>query len=147
MTARTVSRGLDGVLLVPGAADLALPVLLRYSAADPLVVRAVLLLEGATAGGAAPREGLRSVEWVFARDLLVVGLTGTASEGGVTVRVEGREVLLELGDGAPGTAALALPLPAVVELLTASLALVPSGAEGDVAAAGLDEELAALLEG
>lgn len=122
--------GLSCVLRVPDLADLALPVLLRYSAADPFAVRMVLLPSG---------DGDESVEWVFARCLLTDGLTSPAGEGDVRVAVVGREVCVELA----GAASVLLPLDGLVEFLAVSYEIVPTGAEADVL--GLDAALADLL--
>jgi Streptomyces sporulation and cell division protein, SsgA len=126
----SATRGLGAVLCVPGLPDLVLPVLLRYSAADPYAVRMVLLPDGG---------GDESVEWMFARTLLTEGLTGPAGEGDVRVRVLGREVCVELA----GSASVLLPLDGLVEFLADSYTVVPTGCESGVGA--LDRELARLL--
>lgn len=131
------TRGLGSVLRVPGLPDVALPALLRYSAADPFAVRLVLLLpvEEGSEG-----DGPESVEWLFSRSLLTDGLVAPAGAGDVQVRVEGREVVLELA----GSASVVLPLDGLVEFLTDSYAVVPTGAESDVAP-DLEQEIARLL--
>lgn len=126
-----VTRGTAAVLRVPGLPDLALPVLLRYSAEDPYAVRMVLLPDG---------DGTESVEWLFARDLFTDGLTAPAGEGDVRVRVVGRDVCVELA----GEALVALPLEAMVEFLAESYAVVPTGSER--ATTSFEEELARLLD-
>ncbi len=137
-TALRVTRGLGALLRVPGLPDVALPALLRYSAADPFAVRMVLLLPpDETPGAAAPE----SVEWLFSRSLLTDGLVAPAGEGDVQVRVEGREVSVELA----GAATVLLPLDGLVEFLTDSYAVVPTGAESLAAGADLDQELGRLL--
>ena len=62
-------------LVVPDAGPVPLPVSLRYVAADPYAVRALFR------GG----DGETSVEWVFARDLLVDGLERATGLGDVHV--------------------------------------------------------------
>ena len=130
------TRGLGAVLRVPGLADVALPALLRYSAADPFAVRLVLLLEGGAQG-----EGPESVEWLFSRSLLTEGLLAPVGDGDVQVRVDGREVSVELA----GSAAVLLPLEGLVEFLADSYEVVPTGAES-LADGVFDEELARLLD-
>lgn len=129
------TRGLGAVLRVPGLADVTLPALLRYSAADPFAVRLVLLLD-APEGETGPE----SVEWVFSRSLLTEGLLAPAGQGDVQVRVEGREVSVELA----GAATVLLPLEGLVEFLADSYAVVPTGAESAVSA-DLDDDLVRLL--
>lgn len=60
-------------LVVPESGPVPLQVALRYSAADPYAVRAVF------------RGGEATVEWVFARDLLITGLTEASGLGDVHV--------------------------------------------------------------
>jgi hypothetical protein len=62
-------------LVVPDSGPVPLPVSLRYSAGDPYAVRALFR------GG----DGETSVEWVFARDLLVEGLEKATGLGDVHV--------------------------------------------------------------
>ena len=134
---KTVStRGLGAVLRVPGLADVVLPALLRYSAADPFAVRLVLLLsqdEGADG------DGPESVEWLFSRSLLTEGLLAPAGEGDVQVRVVGRDVEVKLA----GSAAVLLPLRGLVEFLADSYEVVPTGSES--ADAALEQELLRLF--
>lgn len=131
---RTTTRGLGGLLRVPGLDDVRLPALLRYSAADPFAVRLVLLL--AEEDG----DGPESVEWVFCRSLLTDGLLAPVGDGDVRVRVEGREVSIELA----GSATVLLPLDGMVEFLADSYEVVPTGAES-LALADLDSALERLL--
>ena len=130
---RRTTRGLGAVLRVPGLPDVALPALLRYSAADPFAVRLVLLLDS-------EGEGPESVEWLFSRSLLTDGMVAPTGQGDVQVRVQGRDVALELA----GSATVVLPLDGMVEFLTDSYAVVPTGAESD-AAPDLEQEIARLL--
>lgn len=137
--ART-TRGLGAVLQVPGLPDVALPALLRYSATDPYAVRLVLLLpadDTADDAAGAPE----SVEWLFSRSLLTEGLLAPTGEGDVQVRVDGRSVVLELA----GSAVVVLPLDGMVEFLTDSYAVVPTGSE-PASAPDLDAAIARLLD-
>lgn len=130
---RVATRGLGAVLRVPGLADVVLPALLRYSAADPFAVRLVLLLDG-------EGEGPESVEWLFSRSLLTEGLLAPTGQGDVRVRVDGHEVSVELA----GSAAVLLPLEGLVEFLADSYEVVPTGAEA-LSERAFDEEVARLL--
>lgn len=119
------TRGLGAVLRVPGLPDVVLPALLRYSAADPLAVRLVLLLDDDDGGA-------ESVEWLFLRSELTQGLTDrpagsptSVREGDVEVRVDGHEVSV----GLAGSAAVVLPLAGLVEFLADSYTVVPTGTE------------------
>lgn len=129
--ATRATRGLGAVLAVPGLPDVVLPALLRYSADDPYAVRLVLLLDDP--------EGPESVEWLFSRSLLTEGLLAPAGEGDVQVRVQGRSVALELA----GSATVLLPLDGLVEFLTDSYAVVPTGSEDGQP--GLEQALHELL--
>ena len=116
---RTLTRALGGLLRLdehdPG---LLLPVLVRYSPADPYAVRLVLLLDADS-----------SVEWLLDRDALADAVRSSDPVGLGDVRLwsDGDAVVAELGDERP--ARLHLPLRDVVEALVASYALVPTGAE------------------
>ena len=134
-SSRVATRGLGAVLRVPGLADVVLPVLLRYSAADPYAVRLVLLPDGGVEG-----EGPESVEWLFARSLLTEGLLAPTGHGDVRVRVDGHEVGVELA----GSAMVLLPLAGLVEFLADSYEVVPTGTE-TLTDSALDEEIARLL--
>lgn len=131
------TRGLGAVLRVPGLADVTLPALLRYSAADPYAVRLVLLL---APDEAADGDGPESVEWLFSRSLLTEGLLAPSGQGDVQVRVDGHDVSIALA----GSAEVLLPLEGMVEFLADSYEVVPTGAES-LAGSVLDEELARLL--
>lgn len=131
------TRGLGAVLRVPGLADLALPALLRFSAADPFAVRLVLLLAPDAGAGA---DGPESVEWLFSRSLLTEGLLAPAGQGDVQVRVDGHDVTI----GLAGSAEVLLPLEGLVEFLADSYEVVPTGAES-VTGSAFDEELVRLL--
>lgn len=134
-SSRVVTRGLGAVLRVPGLADVVMPALLRYSAADPYAVRLVLLLDGGAEG-----EGPESVEWLFSRSLLTEGLFTPTGQGDVQVRVDGHEVSVELA----GSATVLLPLEGLVEFLADSYEVVPTGAE-TLTGSAFDEEIARLL--
>ncbi|MFL6145871.1 MAG: SsgA family sporulation/cell division regulator [Labedaea sp.] len=74
------------------------------------------------------------VEWLFARDLLVNGLTGAAGIGDVRMRprqTSGRTVLQLEIESPEGHAALELDRESVQLFLEATIAMVPLGEESD----------------
>lgn len=122
----SITRAVGGLLRADAQPDLWLPVLLRWAPSDPFAVRMVLLVDTTS-----------SVEWLLSRELLTEALTGPVGCGDVHVRVDGSDVVVELA----GECCLLMPLADVVEVLTSSYAVVPTGSE-----AVSDAALAALLE-
>jgi hypothetical protein len=131
----TVSAELTLQLIVPG--DASLPVLagVRYDSTDPYAV-AVAFHTGTG----------ESVEWTFARSLLTDGVTRPVGEGDVQVwpaHAAGRPVVCLALSSPSGRALFEVALDDVVEFLTRTYALVPTGCEGDHV--DVDAELALLL--
>jgi hypothetical protein len=72
----------------------------------------------------------RWIEWIFARDLLIVGLTEPAGIGDLRVRPGADEDTLTLEICAPtGNAEFDLDREAIEEFLATTLTLVPAGEE------------------
>jgi hypothetical protein len=106
-------------LVVPESAPVPLQVGLRYSAADPYAVRAAFRGSEAT------------VEWVFARDLLLGGMREPTGAGDVHVW-PGRsgEDSVHISLSSPdGRAVLQADRRDLVRFLDATTSLVPLGAE------------------
>lgn len=110
-------------LVVPDAGPVPLPVSLRYVAADPYAIRALFR------GG----DGETSVEWVFARDLLVSGLEHASGLGDVHVwpsrGAEGDIVVIALSSP-DGRAVLHAAADDLRQFIRRTLAVVPTGQEG-----------------
>jgi len=122
-------------LVVPGS--LSLPVVsdLRYDAADPYAVHV-----GFRTGG----EDV--VEWTFARQLLTDGVTRSVGEGDVQVwpaTAEGQPVVCLALSSPSGRALFEMPLADLVEFLSTTYAVVPTGTESNFV--DLDAELALLM--
>ncbi|GGJ28749.1 hypothetical protein GCM10010121_045110 [Streptomyces brasiliensis] len=93
-----------------------------YDVRDPYAVTLIL-----------DSEGEHPVRWVFSRELLADGLTGSAGEGDVTVWPEsdgggGWFLWLEVGRD-PHTALFEMPAEPVTEWLLETYGLVPEGQE------------------
>ncbi|HWF68267.1 MAG TPA: SsgA family sporulation/cell division regulator [Mycobacterium sp.] len=74
----------------------------------------------------------RWVEWIFARDLLIEGLTEPAGIGDLRVRPGVDEDTLTLEINSPsGNAVFELDRAATLEFLASTLELVPAGAESE----------------
>ena len=133
---RPVEASLDMRLIVPGHAPLHIPAVLSYDPADPYAV--TLELSTGTDRG--------MVAWVFARQLLLDGVTKATGEGDVHVWpvFTGRIPVTFLSLSSPsGSALFEVDMPGLVDFLTRTVALVPAGCESDHV--NLDAELAALL--
>lgn len=109
-------------LVVPDSGPVPLPVSLRYLATDPYAVRALFR------GG----DGETSVEWVFARDLLVDGLERASGLGDVHVwpskGTDGDLVVIALSSP-DGRAVLHADADDLRIFLARTLAVVPAGQE------------------
>jgi hypothetical protein len=109
-------------LVVPDSGPVPLPVSLRYSATDPYAVRALFR------GG----DGETSVEWVFARDLLVEGLEKATGLGDVHVwpsrGTEGDIVVIALSSP-DGRAVLHADADDLRLFVGQTLVVVPTGCE------------------
>ena len=125
-------------LVVAGSDPLDVHASLRYCREDPYAVQVTF-----RAGGP---EGEESVEWTFARQLLTDGITASCGEGDVQVWPSERDAgsLVCLGLTSPsGRALFEVPLSELVEFLTRTYALVPTGTESDYV--DVDMELAEIL--
>lgn len=134
----TVSTELGLHLVIAGANTMPVRAGLRYDIADPYAVQ-VRFHTGST-------EDADSVEWTFARQLLTDGVTGPAGEGDVRVWPSDASgafgVSLSLSSPS-GQALFEVPLRELVDFLTMSYDVVPTGAESDFI--DVDDELALLL--
>ena len=133
----TVTAELELRLVVPGGPSLPVIAGLRYSADDPWAVRVAFQTGG---------EGDGIVEWMFARQLLTDGVSGTVGEGDIRVwpAMSGGERVINLAMASPsGSALFEIDRYELVEFLQQTYLAVPTGLEGD--AVDLDAELEALL--
>lgn len=135
----TVRAQLELRLVVPGGPSLPVLADLRYAADDPWAV--CVAFQVGTAG-----EGEGVVEWMFARQLLTEGISGTAGAGDVRVwpsHVHGDRVVNLAMASPSGSALFEIDRDCLVEFLQQTYLAVPTGAEEDVV--DLDAELALLL--
>lgn len=137
MSARStsVATELDLRLIVPGSAALPVRADCRYDAGDPYAVH----MSFHTGTG-------EVVEWTFARQLLTDGVTRPVGEGDVQVwpSQSGHQQVVCLALSSPsGRALFEIPLAPLVEFLTRSYAVVPTGHESSFV--DVDAELALLL--
>lgn len=124
-------------LVVPGTASVPVTAELRYDPDDPYAVHV-----GFHTGAAG------AVRWTFARQLLTDGVSGRTGEGDVSVwpaRTSGRPVVCLSLSSPSGRAIFEVPLDGLVQFLTDTYAVVPTGSESSHV--DLDAELAALLAG
>jgi Streptomyces sporulation and cell division protein, SsgA len=121
-------------LVVPDAGTVCLQVGLSYDVRDPFAVSAAFAGEGAT------------IDWVFARDLLVDGLQAPAGEGDVHVwpsRSDGRDNVLISLCSPDGRAVLEADARDLRAFLDRTLDMVPVGWESRYV--DIDAELAGLF--
>ena len=131
----TVSTELGLHLVIPGANSMPVRAGLRYDIDDPYAVQVRFHTHSS--------EDADSVEWTFARQLLTDGVAGPTGEGDVRVwPSDGLEVSLSLSSPS-GKALFQVPLRELVDFLTMSYEVVPTGAESDHI--DVDSELAMLL--
>jgi len=131
----TVSAELGLSLVVPEHGIVPLVASLYYSAEDPYAIRMAFHV-----GMDEP------VEWIFARNLLAVGLEGPAGEGDVQVwpGADHGEEVLNLALSSPfGEAHFEAPRSATAEFLRRTYEVISAGREGDFI--DLDSELDELL--
>ena len=131
----TVSTELRLHLVIPGANTMPVRAGLRYDIDDPYAVQVRF--------HTASSEDADSVEWTFARQLLTDGVAGPTGEGDVRVWPSaGLGVSLSLSSPS-GRALFQVPLRELVDFLTMSYEVVPTGAESNHI--HVDDELALLL--
>ena len=131
-----VQAELDVSLIVPGDEPVPLPVSLRYDPSDPYAVTATFR----TGQG----EG---VSWVFARELLAVGLHRPIGDGDVQVSPghRGGERVAEISLRSPdGSALLHAPANDLVVFLGRTYTTVPDGTETDHL--DIDRELERMMQ-
>ncbi|MEV7192024.1 SsgA family sporulation/cell division regulator [Streptomyces sp. NPDC093510] len=124
-------------LVTPEGRERALPVVLRYSAEDPLAVQM-------TFPSQASLDGVE-VTWIFARELLEEGLTAPTGSGDVHIWPCGRARTVLEFHSHQGLALVQFDRLALRRFLVRSYAVVPSGGEGE--GLDLDEGLSRLLGG
>jgi hypothetical protein len=132
-----ISRELTFQLIAPVTGSVDVPVRLLYDTADPFAVHLVF-----HAGRDAESR------WVFARELLTLGLGRSSGEGHVRIWptwVDDREVLRIALITDERSALLQAPAGDVLDFLSATFALCPWGTETNQAA--LDDELRVVLGG
>ena len=135
----TISSDLQLRLLVPGAAPMPVRAALRYVVSDPYAVTVAFHTSSPSGGG-------EVVEWTFARQLLVEGVTHPVGEGDVQVwpsTSAGSPVVCLSLCSPSGKALFEVPLPELVEFLGRSYQAVPTGAESGYV--DVEGELALLL--
>lgn len=126
-----VDTELELHLVVPDAGTVPLRVTLSYTTEDPFAVTAAFAGDGLT------------IEWVFARDLLIGGLDGPTGEGDVHVWPSwgsGRDLVLLSLTSPDGHAVLEADATDLRGFLQRTLDLVPEGTES--AHVDVDTELA-----
>ncbi|GAA3130476.1 SsgA family sporulation/cell division regulator [Streptomyces rectiviolaceus] len=124
-------------LITPEGRERALPVTLRYAAADPLAVQITFPSEASLDGA--------EVTWIFARQLLEEGLRAPAGGGDVHIWPCGRaRTVLEL-HAPQGLALVQFDRVVLQRFLLRTYAVVGVGREGT--GLDLDQDLARLLGG
>ncbi|MCF3120977.1 SsgA family sporulation/cell division regulator [Streptomyces arenae] len=124
-------------LIAPDGQERALPVVLRYAAADPLAVQI-------TFPSQASLDGVE-VTWIFARQLLEEGLVAPAGSGDVHVWPCGRARTVLEFHSHQGLALVQFDKVTLRRFLARSYAVVPAGEEE--AGLDLDRGLSRLLGG
>ncbi|GAA1298645.1 SsgA family sporulation/cell division regulator [Planotetraspora silvatica] len=135
MHSTTVSAELGLRLVVPDRATVPLLAGLSYTAEDPYAIRMAFHV-----GNDEP------VEWIFARELLTVGIVRRVGDGDVQVwpaRADGERTLNISLTSPFGQALFEVPLAPLTEFLHRTYELVPAGRETDFM--DLDEELINML--
>ncbi|MEV5409901.1 SsgA family sporulation/cell division regulator [Thermopolyspora sp. NPDC052614] len=135
MNSTTVSAELVLRLVVPDRATVPLLAGLSYTATDPYAIRMAFHV-----GNDEP------VEWIFARELLTVGIVRRVGDGDVQVwpaRSDGERTLNISLTSPFGQALFEVPLAPLTEFLHRTYELVPAGRETDFM--DLDEELSNML--
>ncbi|GAA0986490.1 SsgA family sporulation/cell division regulator [Acrocarpospora macrocephala] len=135
MNSTTVSAELGLRLVVPDRTTVPLLAGLSYTAEDPYAIRMAFHV-----GNDEP------VEWIFARELLTVGIVRRVGDGDVQVwpaRSDGERTLNISLTSPFGQALFEVPLAPLTEFLHRTYELVPAGREVDFM--DLDEELTNML--
>jgi hypothetical protein len=117
----TVSAELGLRLVVPDRTTVPLLATLEYAADDPYAIRMAFYV-----GNDEP------VEWIFARELLTVGIVRRAGEGDVQVWPDGQDAerTLNLSLSSPfGSALFEAPLAPLADFLHRTYDIVPAGRE------------------
>jgi len=131
----SVTAELELRLVVPGSPSLPVLAEVAYEHSDPYAVRV-----GFHTGGS------DVVEWTFARSLLTDGVTHPVGEGDVQVwpsHSNGQPVVCVSLSSPSGRALFEAPLAELVEFLTKTYAVVPTGSESEHV--DVEAELALLL--
>ena len=131
----SVTTQLELRLVVPGNPSLPVLAETTYDQSDPYAVRVAFHTGGSDV-----------VEWTFARSLLTDGVTHPVGEGDVQAwpsHSAGRPVVCLSLSSPSGRALFEAPLAELVEFLTKTYAVVPTGSESDFV--DVDAELALLL--
>jgi hypothetical protein len=118
---RSVVRPLTAYVTVPGERPLPLPAELQYDVDDPYAVRLVLDAPSST-----------SVDWVFARDLLINGMRRFAGTGDVLVIPPHRcrpDLVRIILRSSAGMATIGIPRSSVSRFLRRTVRLVRPGTE------------------
>lgn len=131
----SVKAELELRLVVPGSPSLPVIAETSFDHGDPYAVQVAFHTGGAEV-----------VEWTFARSLLTDGVTHPVGEGDVQVwpSHSGGQPVVCLSLSSPsGRALFEAPLAELVEFLTKTYAVVPTGSESDYV--DVEAELALLL--
>ncbi|HEU5035268.1 MAG TPA: SsgA family sporulation/cell division regulator [Mycobacteriales bacterium] len=131
----SVTTQLELRLVVPGSPSLPVVAEFAYDHGDPYAMKVAFHTGGSDV-----------VEWTFARALLTDGVTHPAGEGDVQVwpsHSGGRPVVCLSLSSPSGRALFEVPLTSLVEFLTKTYAVVPTGSESDYV--DVEAELALLL--
>ncbi|MEU6991100.1 SsgA family sporulation/cell division regulator [Streptomyces sp. NPDC046465] len=124
-------------LITPEGRERGLPVVLRYSAADPLAIQMTFPSHAALDGV--------EVTWIFARQLLEDGMSAPTGSGDVHVWPCGRARTVLEFHSHQGLALVQFDKIALRRFLTRSYAVVPAGGEEE--SMDLDTGLSRLLGG
>ena len=129
----TVSAELGLRLVVPDRTTVPLLAGLEYAADDPYAIRMAFYV-----GDDEP------VEWIFARELLTVGIVRKVGDGDVEVWPGADDSTLHIALSSPfGDALFEVPLPAQADFLHRTYQAVPAGEESEFI--DIDAELENLL--
>ncbi|MBQ0862863.1 SsgA family sporulation/cell division regulator [Streptomyces smyrnaeus] len=131
-----VEREVEMRLVLSPERSVAVPARFSYRTDDPYAVHMTFHIYSE-----------KPVDWTFARELLVKGVTQPSGDGDVRVWptcVAGRKMLCLALSSPNGDALLETPSDVVAAWLARTLHAVPQGSESE--ALGLDEQLIELLE-